>query len=421
MAQGPSLYNTAVAQFEKAADAMKLTPYVREILRHPKNECVVNFPVLLDDGTYKVFTGFRIQHNNVLGPYKGGIRYHPSVNIDEVRALAAWMTFKCALSGLPFGGAKGGVAVDTTKYSKGEVTRITRRFTSALGANIGPEYDIPAPDVGTNSLTMVTMMDTFMNSQSNATRQASWGVVTGKTLTCGGSEGRDKATGQGVQISLEFFCKEHKIELEKSTFAVQGFGNVGSWASVLIAERGAKLLAVQDHTGSVRNLKGLDPVAMVEYAKKNGGGIKGYPEAEAISSDDFWKTKVDILVPAAFENQIHEGNAPWIEAKVIAEGANGPVTPAAEKILLDKGAFFIPDVLCNAGGVTVSYFEWTQNKRSEHWDLDEVDSRLKKLLTRACQNVRKDAKRLKVDYRTAAYAVGLARIEEAYLERGIFP
>lgn len=420
MAQGPSLYETAVQQFERAADVIKLTPYVREILRHPKNEVLVNFPVLLDNGDYKVFAGYRIQHNNVLGPFKGGIRYHPSVNVDEVRALAAWMTFKTALSGLPLGGAKGGVAVDPKAYSANEVTRITRRFTSALGANIGPEHDIPAPDVGTNAHTMVLMMDTYMNSQSTATRQASWGVVTGKSLTCGGSEGREKATGQGVQITLENIAKEQKLDLATCTFSVQGFGNVGSWASVLIAERGAKLLAVQDHTGSLRSAKGIDAKALMEYAKKTGG-IKGYPEADACTAEEFWKTKVDVLVPGAFENQVHEGNVDWIDAKIIAEGANGPITAAADKKLNERGVTVIPDVLCNAGGVIVSYFEWIQNKRSEHWDLDEVDEKLKKLLTRACSNVKKESKKLKCDLRTAAYAVGLQRIEAAYLERGIFP
>ncbi|MCE9584760.1 MAG: Glu/Leu/Phe/Val dehydrogenase [Planctomycetes bacterium] len=420
MSQGPSLYETAVQQFERAADATNLTPYVREILRHPKNEVMVNFPVLLDNGTYKVFPGYRIQHNNVLGPFKGGIRYHPSVNIDEVRALSAWMTFKCALAGLPFGGAKGGVAVDPKSFSAGEVTRITRRFTSALGANIGPEHDIPAPDVGTNAHTMVLMMDTYMNSQATATRQASWGVVTGKSLTCGGSEGREKATGQGVQITLESFAKEAKVEIEKATFSIQGFGNVGSFGAVAIAEMGAKLVSVQDHTGSIKNEKGIDAKALFEYFRKNGG-IKGYPEAGACTNEDFWRTKVDVLVPAAFENQITETNVDWIDAKIIAEGANGPVTMAAEKKLLEKGTIFIPDILCNSGGVIVSYFEWIQNKRSEHWDLDEVDARMKKMLTRACANVKKEAKRLKCDFRTAAYAVGLGRIEAAYVERGIFP
>jgi glutamate dehydrogenase (NAD(P)+) len=420
MAQGPSLYESAVAQFEKAADAVKLKPYVREILRHPKNEVVVNFPVLMDNGDYKVFSGFRIQHNNVLGPYKGGIRYHPSVNLDEVKALSAWMTFKCALSGLPFGGAKGGVAVDSRAQSPGELMRITRRFTSALGANIGPEQDIPAPDVGTNAQTMVWMMDTYMNSQPNVTRQSSWGCVTGKTLTCGGSEGREKATGQGVQIVVESFCKDLKIELDKSTFAMQGFGNVGSFGAVALCERGAKLVAAQDHTGSLRNLNGIDATALMEHTRKTGG-IKGYPEAEAIPDAEFWKTKVDILVPAAFENQITEANVNSIDARLIAEGANGPITLAADRKLQEKGIPVIPDVLCNAGGVIVSYFEWIQNKRSEHWDLEEVDSGLKKLLLRASTNVRKEAKRLKTDYRTAAYAVGLQRLEGAYVERGIFP
>ncbi|NUN50031.1 MAG: Glu/Leu/Phe/Val dehydrogenase [Candidatus Brocadiae bacterium] len=420
MSQGISLYQTAVEQFERAANVMNLPPYIREILQHPKNEIVVNFPVLLDNGNYKVFSGYRVQHSNVLGPYKGGIRFHPSVNVDEVRALAAWMTFKCALADLPFGGAKGGVAVDPRMFSRAELMRITRRFTSALGANIGPDHDIPAPDVGTNAQTMVWMMDTYMNSQSNATRQSSWGVVTGKSLVCGGSEGREKATGQGVQIALEQYMKEAKMDPAQTTFSIQGFGNVGSWGAVLIGEMGCRLVAVQDHTGALKSEKGIDPKALMEYVK-NTGGVKGYPEAGACTNEEYWKTKVDVLVPAAFENQITAENAPWIDCRIIVEGANGPVTTEAERALLARGVTFIPDILANSGGVIVSYYEWLQNKRSEHWDLDEVDARLKKQLVRAVTNVRKEAKRLKVDNRTAAYAVGLRRIEAAYTERGIFP
>ncbi len=416
-----SLYAHAVRQWQKAADKIELDLDVREILSHPSNEISVNFPVRLDTGRIKIFRGYRIQHNNALGPFKGGIRYHPMVNIDEVKALAAWMTFKCALTDLPFGGAKGGVTVDPSSISSDELQRLTRRFIHALGDNIGPEHDIPAPDAGTSAETMVWMMDTYMNAQDPMNRQAQRHVVTGKTLTCGGSHGRKKATGQGLLFVLRSWLDEKNIELSGLKFSVQGYGNVGSNAAMLLERRGANLVAVQDAKGAVYNEKGIDPRALAKHAKKNGGSVTNFPQAETISGQDFWGIPVDILIPAALENQITEETAPKVKAKVVLEGANGPTTEEGEKILRANGIEILPDILANAGGVTVSYFEWVQNKTSEEWSLQEVDRKLSYTMRRAFHRTVEASEEYDCDYRTAAYIVALRKIERAYLERGIFP
>ncbi len=417
-----SLYEIAQKQWKRAAELMELEPWITTILSEPKNEIRVNFPALMDNGEYRLFRGYRVQHNNILGPYKGGIRYHPQVDIDEVKALASWMTFKCALTDLPLGGAKGGVEIDPKKHSVTELMRVTRRFAHALGENIGPDYDIPAPDVGTNAQTMVWMMDTHINATPAHDRFAMRGVVTGKTLTCGGSLGRDKATAQGAIYTLESWAEPRNFKFDGATFVVQGFGNAGSWAAKLLCEKGAKLLAASNSRGSVYNDKGIDPDALLAYITEHKDPA-GFPGAESIPDKQLWQIKADILVPAAFESQIDERNAGDIDVKVIAEAANGPTSPAADEILREKGIRVIPDILCNSGGVIVSYFEWVQNRKNEAWELEEVDRKLRRMITTAYNSHEEVRKRYELgeDTRTAAYLVALERMRHAYLERGIFP
>ncbi|MBW2541751.1 MAG: Glu/Leu/Phe/Val dehydrogenase [Deltaproteobacteria bacterium] len=401
---------------------MELEPWITTILSEPKNEIRVNFPALMDDGQYRLFRGYRVQHNNILGPYKGGIRYHPSVDIDEVKALASWMTFKCALVNLPLGGAKGGVEINPKEHSDTELMRVTRRFAHALGENIGPDYDIPAPDVGTNAQTMVWMMDTHINSTAAHDRFAMRGVVTGKTLTTGGSLGRDKATAQGAVFTLESWAERQKFDLSKAKFVVQGFGNAGSWAAKLLCAKGATLLAASNSRGSVYNDKGIDPDALLAYITEHKDPA-GFPGAESIPDKQLWQIKADVLIPAAFESQIDEHNADDIDVKVIAEAANGPTSPAADEILREKGIRVIPDILCNSGGVIVSYFEWVQNRKNEAWELEEVDRKLRRLITVAYDATEEIGNRYNLgeDTRSAAYLVALDRMRHAYLERGIFP
>ena len=417
-----SLYEIAQNQWRHAAELMELEPWIATILSEPKNEIRVNFPVQMDDGHYLLLKGYRVQHNNILGPYKGGIRYHPQVDIDEVKALASWMAFKCALTDLPLGGAKGGVELDPKQHSKNELMRITRRFTHALGENIGPDYDIPAPDMGTNAQTMVWMMDTYINATSAHDRFAMRGVVTGKTLSCGGSLGRDKATAQGTVYALESWAERRGFNFDGATFVVQGFGNAGSWTARLLCKKGAKLLAASNSRGVVYNEKGIDPDALLAYITKHKDP-SGFSGAESIPDKQLWQIKADILVPAALESQIDGGNAGDIDVKVIAEAANGPTSPAADDVLREKGITVIPDILCNAGGVIVSYFEWVQNRKNERWELEEVDRKLRRLMTVAYDAVEEAGKRFDLgqDTRTAAYLVALERIQAAYQDRGIFP
>jgi glutamate dehydrogenase (NAD(P)+) len=416
-----SVYDNVTKQFNKAADLMKLDPDVRHILARTQNEIIVNFPVKMDDGRIDMFTGYRVQHNNTLGPYKGGLRFHPAVDIDEVRALATWMTWKGALTNIPFGGAKGGIQFDPSECSCDEMERITRRFTFALGNNIGPEYDIPAPDVNTNAQIMAWILDTFLSTQPPHQRQADVHVVTGKPIESGGSLGRDKATGQGVVYTIEEWAKDRNFNLKGATYTVQGFGNVGSWASLLLKPHGCKLIAVEDVSGAVANPDGIDPEELVAYAKEHNGVIAGFPKAKVIERKALFETKADIFIPAALENQITAETAPLLDVRVVAEGANGPTDPEGDEILQKKGIDLIPDILCNAGGVIVSYFEWLQNKRSEFWELEEVDTKLHKTIINAYARVRETAKKHKTDWRTAAYIVALTRLETVYKERGIFP
>lgn len=415
-----SVCDNVKQQFNKAADLIRLDHDIRPILASTNNEIQVNFPARMDDGRIEVFTGYRVQHNNVLGPYKGGLRYHPDVDIDEVRALATWMTWKCSLAKIPFGGAKGGIKLDPFKYSLTELEHITRRFTFALGMNIGPEYDIPAPDVNTNPQIMAWIMDTYLSTMPADERNRNIHVVTGKPVASGGSLGRNKATGQGVVLTIQEWAKDNDFDLKGATYTMQGFGNVGSWAGRLLKPLGSTLIAVEDHTGAICNKEGIDPDELTAYVQEHGG-ILGYPKAEVIDHEGFWRTKADIFIPAALENQITAETAHWLDVKMVAEGANGPTDPEGDEILQSKGIFVIPDILCNAGGVIVSYFEWLQNKRSEFWDLEEVDRKLHKIIIKAYRKVQETALELNTDWRTAAYVVALRRLERVYKERGIFP
>ena len=418
--QIPSVYDNVRRQFDKAADLMKLDPDIRKILARTKNEIIVHFPVRMDDGTIEMFSGYRVQHNDVLGPYKGGLRFHPSVDLDEVRALATWMTWKSALVDIPFGGAKGGIQFDPAEYSPRELERITRRFAFSLGCNIGPEYDIPAPDVNTNPQMMAWILDTYLSMMPPQERNRSVHVVTGKPVGLGGSLGRDKATGQGVTYLIEQWAEDRRFDLRGATYIVQGFGNVGGWAARLLKPYGAKLIAVEDATGAIASSEGIDPDRLFEHVKVHRG-VRGYARMDLIDHETFLATKADIFIPAALENQITGETAPLLDVRLVAEGANGPTDPDGDLVLQRKGIDLLPDVLCNAGGVIVSYYEWLQNKRSEFWDLEEIDQKLRKRLLTAYAEVSHTAKRIGTDWRTAATIIALSRLERVYKERGIFP
>ena len=420
MKRKSSLYENVIEQFNKAADAMSLDPNIRKILRETVNEITVHFPVRMDDGSIQMFRGYRVQHNNALGPFKGGLRYHPAVDIDEVRALAAWMTWKTAIANLPLGGAKGGIQFDPKKHSPRELERITRRFTYALGSNIGPEYDIPAPDMNTNPQIMAWILDTFLSMMPPQERQSSFHIVTGKPVESGGSQGRMKATGQGLVYILERWADDEVFDLSKATYFVQGFGNVGSWVARLLKPIGAKMIAVEDQSGAISNPAGIDPDELLEYATKKGK-ISGYPNAKVIDHFTYMQTVADIFIPAALESQITSDTAPLVNVKLVIEGANGPTDSDGDRILRERGIHILPDILANAGGVIVSYFEWLQNKRREYWDLEEVDSKLHRKLIKAYVRVKETAEEYETDWRTAAYIVALRRLEHVYKERGIFP
>jgi glutamate dehydrogenase (NAD(P)+) len=413
-------YKVVQDYLERAARVAGIEPYVQTILSQPKNEIIVNFPVRMDSGEIRLFKGYRVQHNNLIGPFKGGMRYHPQVALDDVKALAAMMTWKAALLRLPFGGGKGGIKFDPHSVSKQELQRITRRFTHALGENIGPEYDIPAPDVGTNSQTMAWMMDTYSNMVGSGHKQMVKGVVTGKPVASGGTLGRTKATGQGLVFCVLEWAKERSFNLEGSTMIVQGFGNVGSNAAVILSRLGVSAVAVGDHTGYMYNPEGFNAHKLQDHVEEHGS-IAGYPGGKAITREQFFATKADIFVPCALENQVGAAEAAALQVKLVAEGANGPCNPAGERMLIDKGIDVLPDVLANSGGVTVSYYEWVQNKRSETWTEEEVDERLEAAMKRAYREVSEQARLKKCEMRVAAYSIALQRIEAVYKEREIFP
>lgn len=419
--QKQGMIETVMEQFNKTAEAMHLNPNIRKILGITNNEIMVHFPVKMDNGAVEIFTGFRVQHNNALGPYKGGLRYHPTVDIDAAKALAMWMTWKTSLAGLPYGGAKGGIKLDPKKYSAGELERITRRFTYALGENIGPEHDIPAPDVNTNEQTMAWIADTYMSTKNPSERSQNQHVVTGKPVGSGGLEGRDRATGFGVYLTIKLWHQSKGETLNGKTFIVQGFGNVGYWVSHFMQIDGAKLLGVQDMNATIYNNNGIDAEALKAHTQTTQGTVQGFANAVEIDPEEFFGLECDILIPAALGNQITEHNAYKIKANLVAEGANGPTNNAGEAILLERGITIIPDILCNAGGVIGSYFEWLQNRNGEIWQLDEVLVKLDKKLTEAYKKVEQKVAEKQIDWRTAAYMIAISRIETAYIQRGIFP
>lgn len=417
----PNIFLTTVQQqLERSARLVGLPDHVRTILGQPKNELIVNFPVRMDDGSFRLFKGYRIQHNNILGPYKGGLRFHEDTRLDDVKALAMNMTFKCALMDLPFGGAKGGVKCDTHQLSRDELMRVSRRFTHALGANIGPEYDIPAPDVGTDAQVMVWIMDTYMNSAGYTDRNSQQRVVTGKTLECGGSLGREKATGAGLVHCLIEWARDRDFTIEGKTALVQGYGKVGAHVSMILAKLGVSIVGVGDHTGYRLNPEGFNAHRLADYVKRHGS-IKDYDSGEPCTRSDFFAAKADILIPAALQNQIGESEADALQARVILEGANGPVTGDGEAVLLGRGIDVVPDILANAGGVTVSYYEWVQNGRQESWELEEVDARLEKAMRRTYRRVVELMREHKCTMRDAAYALALRRLGAVYKQRQIFP
>ena len=418
---GNSLFATALDQLNRGAEIIDLPGDLRSILSQPKNEIIVNFPVLMNDGSYRVFRGYRIQHSNLLGPYKGGVRFHPMVDLDEVKALATWMTWKSALCDIPFGGAKGGISFDPTALEADELERVVRRFTHALGTNIGPDHDIPAPDLGSNAQSMVWMMDTYANSTGATERQNVKRIVTGKTLETGGSPGREKATGQGVVFCLQHWADEVGFDLVGATVSIQGFGNVGSATGRILQVHGARLVAVADHAGAITDEDGIDAFELADWVRKHGS-VAGFPKAMWIDDEDFWSVPADILVPAALENQLTAANVGRIQARVVVEAANGPTTLEAEKILEQRGIDVLPDILVNAGGVVVSYFEWLQNRSAQRWDLEDVDFKLREILWKACDEVVDIRSELEIaSRRDAAYAVALRRLQVVYEQRGIFP
>jgi glutamate dehydrogenase (NAD(P)+) len=409
-------WEMALRQFHRAADLLPLKRGIRDFLVQPHRELTVNFPVQLDDGTVKVFTGYRVHHSTVLGPTKGGIRYNRHVDLDEVRALAMWMTWKCALMHLPYGGAKGGVACDPSTLSRTELERLTRRYATEISVFVGPDRDIPAPDVGTNEQIMAWIMDTFSMHAGHSTPA----VVTGKPLSIGGSAGRREATGRGVMIIAREAARVRGLAFADSRVAVQGFGNVGSVAAYLMHDQGCKVVAVSDVRGGIYNPDGLDPRSVLDYVKETGG-VEGYPGSQAVSNTELLELPCDFLVPAAIEGQITRENAARIKAKIIVEGANGPTTPDADEILQERGVFVVPDILANAGGVIVSYFEWVQDLASYFWSEDEINERLERIMEQGFKGVAALAKEQEIDLRTSALLFAVRRVADALMTRGIYP
>lgn len=409
-------YQNALQQLDTAARYLELDPGLHDVLKHPQRELTVHFPVKMESGQTRIFTGYRVQHNVGRGPAKGGLRYSPYTDLDEVRALAMWMTWKCAIVNIPFGGAKGGVVCDPKSLSLLELERLTRRYTSEISIIIGPNTDIPAPDMGTNAQTMAWIMDTYSMNTGHTVPA----VVTGKPVSVGGSEGRHDATGRGIVFITQEAIKEFGLEMEGLRVAIQGFGNVGNVAARIFHEMGAKVVAVCDAVGGVYNPNGLDIPALRECANREGA-LSAHSGGEPISPMELLELDVDVLVPAAVENQITVENAHRIKARIVIEGANGPTTPSADAILRDNGVFLVPDVLANAGGVVVSYFEWVQDLQFFFWHEDEVNIKMEKILIHAYRDVREMAKREEVDMRLAAYLIGVKRVADATTLRGIYP
>jgi glutamate dehydrogenase (NAD(P)+) len=413
-----SPYEIAQEQFFYAADKLGLDEGMRSILSVPQRELQVNFPVRMDNGKIRMFTGYRVHHNNARGPVKGGLRYHPGVSMDEVRALAMWMTWKCAVVNIPYGGAKGGVILDATTLSQPELERLTRRFATEISILIGPETDIPAPDVATNPQTMAWIMDTYSMHRGHSITA----VVTGKPITAGGSLGRVEATGRGVSYVTGFAAQHMGMPVEGARVVIQGFGNVGSISAQLLHNMGCKIVAVSDVFGGIYNPKGLDMPALLTYIQTSPNRtVVGFPQSMPVSNTDLLTLPCDILIPAALENQLTAANADKVQAKLIVEAANGPTAPEADQIFRDKGIILVPDILANAGGVTVSYFEWVQDRQSFFWEEEEINTRLRRVMQTSYSAVQNIADTRQVDMRTAAYIVAIGRVAEANAVRGVYP
>jgi glutamate dehydrogenase/leucine dehydrogenase len=409
-------YQVALHNFDVAANALGLHEDIRAMIKYPERVLTVSLPVRMDRGRIRRFEGYRVQHNTARGPAKGGIRYHPQVTVDEVKALATWMTWKCAVVNIPFGGGKGGVTCNPKEMSPTEIERLTRRYASAILPLIGPAKDIPAPDVYTNPQIMAWIMDTYSMTHGYPIS----GVVTGKPVSLGGSLGRDEATGRGVFYTIEKTCEHLELPIKGATVAVQGFGNAGSVAANVVAGGGARVLAVSDSRGCIYNRGGLDIPKVIAH-KDRTGAVSGFPGSEAITNQQLLSLECDILIPAALENVIDGDNAGSVKAKIVAEAANGPVTPEADAILVDQGCLVIPDILCNAGGVTVSYFEWVQDEQHLFWEAQDVYNRLERVMKTSFNEVLKLHLERKVDMRTAANMLGISRVAEATRLRGLFP
>ncbi len=409
-------WDAALEQFNRAADYLPLKRGIREFLAYPKRELIVHFPVKMDDGTVRIFTGYRVHHSTVLGPSKGGIRYHPDVTLNETRALAMLMTWKCAVVGLPYGGAKGGVVVNPKTLSANELEHLTRRYTAEIVIMIGPESDIPAPDVGTNPQVMAWLMDTYSMHRGFSVPS----IVTGKPIAIGGSHGRLEATGRGVAIALREAAARKGMRLEGATVVIQGFGNVGSVAASQIGQLGCKIIGVADINGGIMNARGLDIDRLLEHARQTKT-VVGFPDTDHISNEEILELPCDFLVPCALEGQIAEDNAPRLRAKMIVEGANGPTTPGADAILEDRGITVVPDILANAGGVIVSYFEWVQGLQQFFWSEEEVNQNLERIMVRSFEQVAHVADERQVNMRTAALIGAIERVSQALYLRGIYP
>ncbi len=411
-----SAWNVAQRQFDLAADMLNLDPGLRRVLREPRRELTVHFPVQMDDGSVKVYTGYRVQHNLSRGPAKGGIRYHQDVSIDEVKALAMWMSWKCAVVGIPYGGGKGGVIVDPKKLSMKELEHLSRQFFTEIEVLVGPERDIPAPDVNTTPQVMSWFMDTYSMHVGYTVP----GVVTGKPISLGGSEGRNEATARGCVYTIAEASRHLGMSLKDARVAVQGFGNAGSIAAQLMVKEGSTVVAVSDSQGGIRNMAGLNIDGVIAW-KKEHGTVRGYPGSQDITNAEVLETECDILIPAALENQITAANADRIKARIVAEAANGPTTPEADEILFNRGVFMIPDILANAGGVTVSYFEWVQDLNRDHWTEDDVNAKLKTIMVTAFGEVLEQATKEGVNMRTGAYLNAVQRVADATAMRGLYP
>jgi glutamate dehydrogenase (NAD(P)+) len=411
---GP-IFDDMLQQFDGAARILNLEPGIWRILTHPKRQIIVSCPVQMDNGEIEVFTGYRVQYNITLGPAKGGIRYHPGVNLDEVTALAAWMTWKCAVAHIPFGGGKGGIICDPPKMSRRELEALTRRYVAEIIDAIGPEKDVPAPDVNTNEQVMAWIMDTYSMHVGHTTTS----VVTGKPLELGGSLGRREATGRGVMIVTRESAKHLGFDLKGATIAIQGFGNVGSISAELLAKEGARIVAVTDWKGGAYNRNGLDVAKLLEFAARTKS-VHGFPDADPLTNADLFALDVDVLIPAALENQITLANAAGIRARVVIEGANGPTEPEAHRQLYERGVFVVPDILANSSGVTASYFEWVQDRYGYFWAEHEVNERLEIKMCQAFNAVLQTALKFNVDMRTAAYIVAIERVATVTRTRGMY-